>query len=156
MNDFSSFASPILNRISGNPYVTIDDLRVMHIKSGPVHDATPSHSKVQALDMPYFTITPVGGGDVKVRVRPTKDAKRSSKLKGFNIEFACAFLPLDEPRHLQIPDLTDHIVSTKAIFMKHCGTDKQSKYIFAACRWVNISDPSRNSPWSGILYVVVA
>ena len=153
--NFRKFAQPLIGRIQFSVNVTIDDLREFNIKSAATHDANPTHSRTMADEAPYFTMKALGGGDMRIRVRTTEHGKHASMLPDFMLEFRYAFLPQDEPRHLQIADLNLQQISTKAIFTLHCGTDKQGKLIFAACRWVNLVDPSRNSPWSGIMYLLV-
>jgi hypothetical protein len=156
ISDFRTFMAPILNRMSGNPYVTVDDLREFHIKAGQLKDNNPTKTRVQAIDAPDFSLVSITSGDFIGRVRPTKHAKRASKLPGFEIEVAYAYLPQDEPRHLLLGDLTNSVEFTKAKFIFHAGVPNIGKWLFAAARWIDPKDSSRNSPWSPILNVLVA
>ena len=155
--NFSRFVheSSLFERIISSVNRTLNDLEEFHIKAFPLKDANPTQSHVQVITAPVFALVPIGSGDMNGEVRAFDDSTRASKLKGFEVEVRYAFLPQDEPRHLQIADLNNSQIFSKAKFILHCGTDKQGKLIFAAARWINITDPGRNSPWSVISYVLV-
>src|ERR1051326_8215795 len=139
---FIDFAQSKLGRMAGSVNVTQDDAAALNFV---FKRKSPTRHRTQVQNYPYFTLSPMGSGDLKWRVRPTNDSKKASMIADFELQVVFAFLPLDEPRHLQIADLTNSFISTKAIFVQHCGTQNTGKWIFVACRWVNNIDPSRNS-----------
>jgi hypothetical protein len=156
IDDFSAFATPILNRIEGDVYVTIDDLSVFHIKSGFMRDQHPTRHRVPIVDVPVFGMTPLGGGDMRFTIRSTHDASRASKLPGTEIEVRYQLLFIDEPTPKHIDDMTKQYLSSKALFVFHCGADKTGKNMWAAVRYIVVNDPSRNGPWSTIQYMGIA
>src|ERR1051326_3116681 len=79
ISDFKVFFQPILNRMSGNPYITVDDLREFHIKAGQLKDNNPTKTRVQAIEAPDFSLVSITSGDFVGRIRPTKKSKRASK-----------------------------------------------------------------------------
>ena len=153
LRNFVVFSTPRLRRMSGSENATEDDaaaLRFVIVRKKPKHHGT------QITDVPMLSLSPLGGGDVKFRVRPTTDTKRASKIAGADIEIRYQTTLLEEPAPLQIDELTKDLISSKATFIVHLGTQSQSKILYAACRWVVINDPSRNGPWSGIDKCVIA
>ena len=149
---FIGFATPLLRRMSGSANATIDDASALGFK---LTRKKPTHKQTPIQDVPVLAMKAIGGGDVKVFVRTVKDSKRTSKLAGAQIEFRYALLPLDEPRHLQISDLTNQVLSSRSIFFLHTGADSMTKVLFAAVRWIDITNPTLNGQWSTIQMVPV-
>jgi len=156
MDAFSTFAQPILKRIEGDVYVTIDDLSVFHIKSGFLRDAVPTRHRVPIIDLPEFSMVPLGGGEARFHVRSNTDSKRASKLPGTQIEVRYLILSPDAPSPPHIDGLNRQIISSKAIFVFRSGDENTGKILYAAVRWIVVNDPSRNGPWTTIQNVGIA
>jgi len=156
MKDFTIFVRPILNRISGAPLVTIDDLEVFNIKAGVLRDDTRTTQTTPVDSMVLFSMIQIGGGIIKFHCRPTTDSKRASKFKGCDVEVRYKIVANTEPTPTEVLQLTEIANSTKAIFQLNLGTENQGKKISASVRWIVNSDPNRNGPWSGIASVIIS
>jgi hypothetical protein len=144
---FKIFAQPILTMITGFRTVTDDDAAVLHIV---IHRKKPVHPVAPIEDVPVFGMFPLGGGEVKFSVRSVNDTKRASKILGADIEVRYSAIFVDEPTPKKVDDLIHDYISTKAIFILNIGIYDSQKTIYAVCRWVDVSNPSRNGPWTVI------
>jgi hypothetical protein len=156
MDDFTTFAKPILTRIEGDVYVTLDDLSVFHIKSGFLRDRVPTRHRVPIIDMPEFSMVPLGGGEARFHVRSNTDSKRASKIPGTQIEVRYMILAPDAVSPPHVDDLNRQLISSKAVFVFRGGDANTGKILYAAVRWIVVSDPSRNGPWTTIQNMGIA
>lgn len=133
-------------------FLTTADRTTLNLRA---RDTTPTHHHTPITDIPVLSMKPLGQGDFTFHVSRTHDATRDSKYPGAEIEVRYQVLALDaRPTH--IDDMTNSFISTKAIFVFHAGTQNTGKILWAAVRWIIISDPSLNSPWSGIQNMGIA
>ena len=144
---FQVFAQPLLTMMSGMRTVNDDDAAALHIV---IHRAKPVHPVSPIIDVPIMGLKPIGGGEVKITVRRATDATRASKIVTAEIELRYAHIFIDEVVPKKIDDLFHDFISTKAIFVLHIGVHDSQKTLYAACRWVDLSNPSRNGPWTVI------
>jgi len=120
-------------------------------------DTEPTTHRTQITAAVYFTATPIGGGDLQIRVRGAEDTKRASILRGSNAfqvrwkELAAGENPPNNVSALQEFSLP----FTKAISILKIGTQSIGARIVLSCRWVVSANQSLNGPWSNMQIVVL-
>jgi len=149
---FTVFSSRLLIRMRGMPYVTLDDAAVFHFI---INRKDPTHSITLIKEIPEFGVTPLGGGVVRISVYPIHTDSRARKLPGAEIEMhyhvgASVTKPFNQD------DLTQHHISTRAIFIFDFKNYRGGNTIYVSLRWIVISNPERNGPWSAIYKVALA
>ena len=160
--DFGVFMRPILDRISGSPFITPADRLVLHIAE-PV--TTHSHINTPIPFKPTIGIEVLGGGALKISIRAAHDATRASIPEGADaIELAYR----DDPPTVTVPptntepplvtkakqmtspeDGAKTLISTKAIFQMNFGVDHGGNHFQCFARFINTKRPDRNGLWTG-------
>ena len=162
MKEFRTFMNPILDRMSGSPFITSADRLVLHIAEPVI-----THSHINT-PIPYKTIIGIevmGGGALKISIRSAHDATRASIPEGADaIELAWRD---DAP--VVSPPLTDTepptvtkakqmtgpedgaktLISTKAIFQMNFGVDHGGNHFQCFARFINTKRPDRAGLWTG-------
>lgn len=158
MKDFSTFAEPLLIRISGSSALTNEDRGILNL---PERDRTPSR-KGKIEDKPMVSITSMGGGQVKFRIRGNEDSSRASMhpLADFaEIKYVLVkdkpegdeggTPPPDERDGMPTPDKANqYTISKKALFTLDVGSSHTGHYIIAFVRWVNAGNAANSGPWT--------
>lgn len=134
-------------------FLTSADRTTLNLRA---RDTTPTHHHTPIVDIPVLSMKPLGQGDFTFHVSRSHDATRDSKYPGAEIEMRYQILALGAPSPAHIDDMASTYISTKAIFVFHAGTGNTGKILWAAVRWIVISDPALNSPWSGIQNMGIA
>lgn len=139
-----------LNRIGSSPNVTTEDRAVFHVKERKDDRTTPT---APIADEVYLDLKALGGGDMRVRCRTTKEATRASIAKGAKAVELCYSIGTDAPE--SVADCTLTKASTKALFTFNVGAANSTKKMFCYARWIDTTNPSRSGPWTDMLTVVV-
>ena len=135
------------------PLVTNEDRLSMGI---PPRDMEPTpRGKIETV--PVVELLAIGGGDIKVRTRVTKDQTRYSKHPlADGIEVKYTWVPKGEMPPEKPDDCTKTQNSKKATFIIHCGPGNAGETFYGFFRWVNITNPENSGQWSNTLKVVIA
>ena len=147
-NDFIDFATPLLDKIAISANLTLQDRDTFNL---PVPDTTPT-PRGNIEDVPIVGIKPIGGGQLKVRVRQDEDASRASRHPlADGLEFkGCIIDPADQSA--KIPSSPDECpkshISKKALFNLELGAANSGKRIYFYVRWINLSNPANSGPWT--------
>jgi len=121
-----------------------------------VRDLEPSPGR-PISDVPVVILRPLGGGDIEVRVKPTKDQSRPSIHPDANVvEYRYVIVesgdvPPDDPEDCPKGD-----VQTKAKFVIKAGAKNTAKRFYGFFRWLNNRRPRQEGPWSNAQPVVIA
>lgn len=177
MEDFRTFAQPLLNVMAASPNATEDDEAVFNFTIGhaaPVHHTTP------IADGVVFEAKPIGGGDLHFSCRTAHDDHRASKAEeADSVQLAYEITDLrnnnnngggtptppgpdrpGEERDNRIPTPADKGMTkeifTKSQFTFHAGAENVGKRLVAFMRWYNTKHPELAGPWTAITVVVIA
>jgi hypothetical protein len=136
-----------------NPLITDQNRMDMGI---PPRDFEPTpRGKIETV--PVVELLAIGGGDVKVRCRVSKDQTRYSKHPlADGIEVKYTWVPKGEMPPEKPDDCTKTQNSKKATFIIHCGPGNAGETFYGFFRWVNITNPENSGQWSNTLKVVIA
>jgi len=142
-----------------NAYVRYNALitRDERIEIGvPPRDFEPTpRGKIETV--PVVELLAMGGGDVKVRCRVTKDQTRYSKHPlADGIEVKYTWVPKGEMPPEKPDDCSKAQNSKKATFIIHCGPGNAGETFYGFFRWVNITNPENSGQWSNFIKVVIA
>lgn len=136
-----------------NPLVTELDRKAMGI---PPRDYEPT-PRGQIDTVPVVELLPLGGGDLKARIRVTTDQTRYSKHPlADGIEVKYTWVPKGELPPEGPEDAKNTLNSKKAQFIIHCGPKNAGESFYGFFRWVNISVPANSGPWSKAKHAVIA
>lgn len=149
---FIAFAQPLLVRISGSPYVNIDDLEVFHIKSGPLRDSNPTRRE-KIEDQLAVSAECMGGSFIKFRCRRNEDETRASMHKLADVIELRYSISETPPTN---PILLNGLYSTKAIFTEAFGEENIGKKVFYWARWRNNISPNLSGPWSELGQIAIS
>jgi hypothetical protein len=169
MKEFGVFFRPILNRINVSLVITAADRETLNI-APPVIGR--KQQKVKIADVCHVKITPLIGGDIKLRFSSTTDASRASKAAGSNaVELAQRVdKPLDKSTDgganetigkvkynalANSEDGTYKTIHTKALFIVQLGTDNTGNYYQFFARWIHTSNPGIAGSWTGPFVVLI-
>jgi hypothetical protein len=161
--DFIAFAVTPLKVIEVSPNLTSDDRLTFNL---PAPDKVKTtRGKIQ--DSPFGKLKSKGLGLLDVQVRREHDASRPSLHKLSDaVEFKYKIIdPEEEPSPTPVPpapgtggdsvplpkDMPLSHISKKASWRMDLGETAVGKRIVGYVRWVNLSDPGKNSGWSDLL-----
>jgi hypothetical protein len=136
-----------------NALITRDERIEMGI---PPRDFEPTpRGKIETI--PVVELLPIGGGDIKVRCRVSKDQTRYSKHPlADGIEVKYTWVPKGEMPPEKPEDANKAQNSKKATFIIHCGPGNAGETFWGFFRWVNLTTPDNSGQWSNALKVVIA
>ncbi|MCG3168118.1 MAG: hypothetical protein POELPBGB_03918 [Bacteroidia bacterium] len=175
MKDFRTFANPLLDKMASCGFATTADESAL--KFVVFKDTTPT-PKGKINDVPYVQITPLGLGEVKMRVRTSEDATRASRHPlSDGIEYKYLIVPESAgtskpsappssgtPGSPSTPaatsmvmpeDCTNTVISKKALSTIALGSTASGKRLLLYARWVNLSKPANNGPWTQLMQTIV-
>lgn len=155
MKNFTTFSSPLLNRMATSGLLNEVDRKKLNLFE---RDLVKT-AKGKILDSPYAGIKSLGGGFMKFRVRVAEDGSRASMhAEADFIEVKWLILnenpnvpgpvPTPGPEIPTVDQTTHYAISKKALFLLELGNNLSGKYILAFIRWANANDPGKNGPWS--------
>ena len=142
-----------------NAYIRYNSLisRDERIEMGvPPRDFEPTpRGKIETI--PVVELLPIGGGDIKVRCKVSKDQTRYSKHPlADGIEVKYTWVPKGEMPPEGYEDAKKAVVSRKARFTIDCGDKNAGDSFYGFFRWVNTSIPANSGLWTKALKVVIA
>jgi len=136
-----------------NSAVSRDNLIEMGI---PPRDTEPT-PRPKIATIPIIGLKSMGGGDIEVRARVTTDQTRFSMHPAADavecgyVLVAIGEVPPDDPE-----SMAKTIESKKARFIIHGGAKNAGQRFYGFFRWVNLTNPANNGPWSNAQTVVIA
>lgn len=156
-HQFIDFTTPLLNRILGSPNLTDDDRIAFNLP--PADRSRSKRGKI--IGTPFTTIRSIAVGTLRVRTRVEATDKRSALhplADGVEIRYA---ILADNEKEPAIPPRTAEdcpyvVVSTRSLFNLSPGPRESTKRIYAFVRWVNLTNPANNSPWTDMIQAVIS
>ena len=163
---FTPFASNLLNRMTTLPGITQADRDTFNIHE---RDTTPT-KRGKIDDTPVVQLEPTAVATVKIRVRTSHDAARSSihpLADGVEIRYALVAptssnigsgdseqIPAPTSKTI-VPTMPDEAplsyVSTKALFLLELPETASGKRLYGFLRWINQTDPRNSGPWTTVM-----
>lgn len=147
---FISFVTPLLVRMSSNAALTEGDRLVYNLRRRDVVPTT--RAKIERA--PSGLLQPIGVATVRLRVRQLTDGDRCSiHPMADGVEVRYALVPADVTSGMPgapatAADAPLYYISTKAISLLPLPDSASAKRLYVFFRWVNLSTPANNSPWS--------
>ena len=164
IKDFHTFANPLLNRMAASANVTTADEAAFNFVAN--RDTTHT-TRGKIVDVPFLKIQPLGGGQVKMRARTSDDGNRSSRhplADGLEVRWVALTPAVAGSRNTQpspgnsisviitppatATDCPNSFVNSKAQFIMELGQENKNKVFYCFIRWINLSKPANNGPWS--------
>jgi len=136
-----------------NPLVTDEQRMEMALT---IRDIEPT-PRPKIATIPIIGLRSMGGGDIEVRARVTTDQTRFSMHPAADavecgyVLVAIGEVPPDDPE-----SMAKTIESKKARFIIHGGAKNVGQRFYGFFRWVNLTNPANNGPWSNAQTVVIA
>ncbi len=152
MRDFRTFANPLLNKMVASGAATTDNGAIFNFVA--VRDTTPT-PRGKINDIPFCKLIPLGGGELKIKVRTTDDGNRASRhplSDGVEVRWAVVAPASGNGNDPILPtissDCPNTLISPKAIFILETGEGSKNKNLYCFFRWINLSNPAHNGTWS--------
>lgn len=148
--DFTAFAEPLLKRMEGSTALIKADRLILGIKERD-RERTLRGAIATAPDV---ALTPQEGGNVRVRCRVDSDQTRASMhplADGMELFYKIGGEPPGNEG-----ECPDRLLSKKALFTFKAGTGNDGKRMYAYGRWVNLSEPAKNGPFSPLAIVTIS
>ena len=121
-----------------------------------VRDTEPSPRPAIA-DRPMVGFKPLGGGSLEVTcMRQTDQTRPSMHPAADAIECRFILLPVGEAPPTDTEQCPKIHISKKAHFFIPCGVKNAGKCFYGFFRWVNLTNPANNGPWSNARSAVIA
>jgi hypothetical protein len=139
-----------LNRIGASPNVTNQDRAVFHIKLRD--DNRTVHTAPIEAQM-FFEISPLSGGNLRVRCREDQDSTRASIPDEANALELRWIIGTTAPNSAD--DCVLNTISTEALFTHNFGTGNTAKKIYAYARWIDVNNKNRAGGWSAMVQTVI-
>jgi len=144
MTDFTEFFSPLLTRMGTSSAITETDRSNLSL---PAPDRIPTRRGAIEAE-PLAGIKSLASARIKVRVRLDEDASRASMHPLADaIEMRYQIGGTQPANALACPGT---VISKKAMFTFDAGVDHDGQKFFGFVRYVNLTNPENNGPWSSI------
>jgi hypothetical protein len=147
--EFTQFAQPLLNQMSGS-YATVGDRLTFNLRK----KERPYHKRGKIEDAPTAHVQSIGGGSLRIRVRRENQEGRSGKHPLADVlEVSYWYghrvitVPLEQCIHKHF--------STKTYFILKLPQDAIGKWIYFYFRWTNHSKHENSGPYSQMQVAVV-
>jgi hypothetical protein len=140
-------------RVLHNSLIPVADKVIL---VGKARDTEPTPRGKITTD-PIIGLKPTSGGDIEVVCRVDKDQTRASMHPLADaVECRYTLLPVGEVPPDDPEALGKTQTSKKARFIIHGGAKNVGNRLHGFFRWVNLTNPQNNGPWSDVQTVVVA
>jgi hypothetical protein len=148
--------------IVNNPVIPISERAAMGLNPRGLR---PRSQRTNMVTSPVPDARPLGGGMIQFTFKVADSAKRASRdpmSNGIMVYFRLvppsgSTEPLvDKPENSSEMDGYEQIFSTRAKFTKQFDRSYIGYTLYFYSRWINTSDPSKNSPFSSLISVVIA
>ncbi len=116
-------------------------------------DAKPS-ARGKITTAPDVAFTPLEGGEIRQRLRVDDDATRASRhplADGWERVSKIGGTPPADASECPVNN-----TGTEALSTFNAGQKNDGKRIYAFVRWINLSNPVNNSPWSSMEVVTIS
>lgn len=161
IRDFRAFANPLLDRMAVGGAVSVADGAAFNFV---VERDTVPTPRGKINHTPLAGFQPLGGGELRVRVRTNEDASRASRhplADGVEIRWAIITPPSGTQEPIPpsppapgagttppatIEQCPHSHISKKALFVLETGRENKNKMLCAFFRWVNFSNSANNGP----------
>ncbi|MEP7168177.1 MAG: hypothetical protein ABI855_02280 [Bacteroidota bacterium] len=144
IKNFTLFFSPLLTLMSVSPNLTESDRQVLNL---PARDTTQTpRGKIE--DAPTVNVSSLAGSRMKVRCRIDQDANRASMH-----ELADAIemkYQVGGAQPANANACVNSFISKRALFPFEAGIENGEKKFYCFCRYVNLTNPDNNGPYSTI------
>jgi len=121
-----------------------------------VRDTEPSPGK-PITDVPIVGLKGLGGGDIEVRCRATRDQTRASMHPDANVvDYLFVMVESGDVPPSDPEDCPKGDSQPKAKFVLRCGAQNSGKRFYGFFRWLNNRRPRQEGPWSNAQTVVIA
>lgn len=144
MSNFTDFFSPILTGMGVHPAITTEDRGTLNL---PAPDRIPTARGVIDAE-PTVKVNSMPSARMKIRVQTDADASRAS-LHPLADAIEMRY-QVGGTQPANAPACAGMIISKKAIFNFDAGVDNEGKKFFGFVRYVNLTDPAKNGPWSSV------
>jgi hypothetical protein len=144
MDDFTEFFSPLLTRMGTSPEITETDRSTLNLAAP---DRVPTARGVIDAE-PTVKVNSFASARMQIRVTTDADASRAS-LHPLADAIEMRY-QIGGTQPANAPACAGMIVSKKAIFNFDAGVDNEGKKFFGFVRYVNLTDPAKNGPWSSL------
>ncbi len=139
--------------LMNNPLVADTDRVNMGLT---VRDIEPSPGK-PITDVPIVGLKGLGGGDIEVRARVTRDQTRASMHPDANVvDYRYTMVESGDVPPADPEDCPKADAQPKAKFVLRCGAKNAGKRFYGFFRWLNNRRPRQEGPWSNAQSVVIS
>jgi len=142
--NFATFNESLLTRMEGSPNIVDADRAQLNI---PKPDRTPT-ARGPITTAPDASLTAQEGAKLQIRLRVDTDATRASihpLADGWQMVYK-----IGTPAPANPEACPNNHIGTKALTVFEGGMPNDGKKLYAFFRWVNISNPANNGPWSAM------
>ena len=145
MSEFRFFANPLLNRMASSPAANSNDEAAFNFV---ITRAAASHHTVAIAETLSFSVSYMGGAELRFSCRVASHSGRAAKAKGAD-SVQVAFKLINN-RNEALPPLTEmqRELFTKAVFIMPLGAENIGKAVALCMRWYNTKHPSLAGPWT--------
>lgn len=147
---FFVFSEPLLTRMEGSDNLIQADRDVLNIA---VPDRTPTARAV--IDTaPNVDLTPLEGAQIDIELRRNEDADRPSihpLADGWTMVYLIGTTPPANPAACP-----KTLTGSKAHSTFDATMENDGKKLYCFFRWINITDPNKNGPWSAMKLVTIS
>jgi len=147
--DFITFATPLLERMRTSTALTTSDRNTLNLKE---RDTVPS-ARPAITTAPTVKGKPREGANVALECRVTSDSTRTSRHPDADAAEVRYNVGTTAPANPAA--CTRSHTNKKARFSIETDIADAGKKFYAFVRWVNLSDASKNGPWSALVTVTV-
>jgi hypothetical protein len=147
--NFITFASPLLDRMATSTAITLADRNTLNIKE---RDTTPSARPAIGTE-PSVKGKSKPGANILLECRVESDSSRTSRHPDSDGAEVCFIVGTAPPRNPA--ECTRRQVSKKARITLELDIADAGKKFFGYVRWVNLSEPSKNGPWSQLVTLTI-
>lgn len=149
IRNFTIFFRPLLTLMSVSPNLTESDRQTLNLPA-PDTTATP-RGLIEGA--PAVNVKSLEGGRMKVRTRISEDATRASMHPLADAVEMRFQIGGTQPANVMACDGVTQ--SKKALFTHEAGSENGEKKFYCFCRYVNLTNPANNGPWSTIQIATV-
>lgn len=147
--DFITFATPLLERMATSAAITLADRNTLNLK---VRDTVPS-ARTAITTAPTVKGKSMEGANVSLECRVVSDSTRTSRhpdADAVEVRYNVGTTAPANPAAC-----TRSHTNKKSRFTIETDIADAGKKFYAFVRWVNLSDASKNGPWSVLVVVTV-
>jgi hypothetical protein len=150
IKNFRIYANPLLKKMASCGFANSKDEAELNFVITPASPTT--HTAPIAAQM-FFDMTPLKGGNMRLRFREEEDSTRASIPEEANSLEVRWQIGGNMPN--SVDDCPNHESFTEALFTKNFGAGNTTKKIFAFARWTDNTNKNRAGSWSIMAQTVI-